>query len=104
MKIKLIMQKTWITKLEWDQPLSPELMAEFRQVVQDLPSLKEIAIPRLIVPQDGKIVAIATFCDGSSVAFGTTVYLIGEDSEGNRTSHLAFAKSKVMKIYSYVFF
>jgi len=43
---KLIMQRTWVSGLGWDDPLPNEIANEWRAFVTDLPSLLQIRIPR----------------------------------------------------------
>ena len=94
---KLILQTSWLLKMDWDEKFPPEVNEEVRTFYKSLPKLHEVTIPRSFMPSvgTGTVVEIMTLCDASSRAFGCATYVITEDQEGGRISNLAFAKSKV---------
>ena len=95
LKAKLMLQETWIEQLDWEDNLTPSLMTEFRKFCKNLPLLNEITINRAIVPPEGKVTEICTFCDGSGKAFSAVVYVVSKDKSGKKFSNLVFSKSKV---------
>ena len=44
---KLLLQKLWVANQSWDEPISPELMSEWSQVLQLLIEITGLKIPRL---------------------------------------------------------
>ena len=50
------------------------------------------------MPTGGKIIELCVFLDACALSFGTTVYAISVDPQGNRYSNLIFAKSKVRSL------
>ena len=92
---KKLLQQTWIKKLDWDDILPEEILIPVREFVKELPKLKDVKIPRKIVPVNGEIVELCIFSDACATSYGTTVYAVSQDDQGNRFSNLVFAKSKV---------
>ncbi|GFV21574.1 integrase catalytic domain-containing protein [Trichonephila clavipes] len=67
-KIKLLLQKLWVLKLEWDEPLSNPIANEWNDFVSTLPDIQNIHAPRLIIGK-GRII-IRGFADASTAAYG----------------------------------
>ena len=73
-----------------------DIEEEFKELLEDLPKLKEIKIPRCFLStRDAKITEICGFADASNSAYAAVCYIISEDADGNRTSSLAFSKTRV---------
>ncbi|GFV63770.1 retrovirus-related Pol polyprotein from transposon 17.6 [Trichonephila clavipes] len=66
-KAKLILQKLWVLKLEWDEPLS-----KWNDFVSTLPVIQNIHVPRLVIGK-GRII-IHGFADASTAAYGAVLY------------------------------
>ena len=95
---KKLLQETWIRKCEWDRVLPEDLLLSVQNFAKDLRHLKDVKIPRKIVPTGGKLIELCVFSDACALSFGTTVYAISVDPQGNRYSNLIFAKSKVRSL------
>lgn len=74
-RAKHIMQRTWASKLSWDDPLPSEIQAEWSSFVSDLPSLASFRIPRYINTRTNSKCYLLGFCDASQYGFAAAVYL-----------------------------
>ena len=92
---KLLLQQTWVQGVDWDQVLPQSILVPFRRFVLELPKLKNVRIPRKIVPKNGQIVELCIFNDACGTSFATVVYVVSEDEFKKRHSHLLFSKAKV---------
>ena len=86
---------SYVDNLLYVHILPEEILIPVREFVKELPKLKDVKIPRKIVPVNGKIVELCIFSDACATSYGTTVYAVSQDDHGNRFSNLVFAKSKV---------
>ncbi|XP_072934096.1 uncharacterized protein [Epargyreus clarus] len=82
---KLIMQKLWIAKCEWDDVVSTEIKELWLAFSSTLPYLNNLKIPRWILCQDSIVHEIHTFTDASEKAYGACIYVRSTDSSGNIT-------------------
>ncbi|GFV26889.1 DUF1758 domain-containing protein [Trichonephila clavipes] len=71
-KVKLILQKHWVLKLEWEEPLSNPIAKEWNDFVSTLPVIQNIHVPRLVIGK-GRII-IHGFADASTAAYGAVLY------------------------------
>ena len=69
---KILMKKLWLSKLDWDQPVTGELKDVWSRFSGQLDTLNEIVIPRFV----GSLhqIHIHGFCDASEEAYGACVY------------------------------
>ncbi|XP_061727618.1 uncharacterized protein LOC133532788 [Cydia pomonella] len=74
---KLLLQKLWKTKSHWDAPLSEEMAAEWKTILEDLKQTHKICLPRNITDnQEGQL---HCFTDSSMSAYAAVVYLLQGD-------------------------
>ena len=92
---KIILQKLWLLKGGWDDPL-PEAEAQTRQDwYEDLLTISNIRIPQWLgYVQNYKSLQKHGFSDTSKDAYGAAVYLRTQTDSSN-TTRLITAKSKV---------
>ncbi|XP_015376264.1 PREDICTED: uncharacterized protein LOC107170613 [Diuraphis noxia] len=100
---KIIMQKLWQIKVNWDDVLPDNICAEWQRYRDGLPSLNNLRIPRKII--SNKIVVITEihgFVDASEKAYGACLYLRTTGVHKNIDVKLICAKSNVapLKIVS----
>ncbi|GFW67305.1 integrase catalytic domain-containing protein [Trichonephila clavipes] len=91
-KAKLILQKLWVLKLEWDEPLSNPIAKEWNDFVSTLPVIQNIHVPRLVIGK-GKII-IHGFADASTAAYGAVLYA-QSISQRDVSTRLLCSKSRV---------
>ncbi|GFV79152.1 uncharacterized protein TNCV_2613381 [Trichonephila clavipes] len=92
---KLILQKLWVLKLEWDEPLSNPIAKEWNDFVSTLPVIQNIHVPRLEIGK-GRII-IHGFADASTAAYGAVLYA-RSISEEDVSTRLLCSKSRVAPV------
>ena len=95
---RALLQKIWVEKLEWDDPLPEIFSNEWSLWIENSKNLKVFRIPRVIIPtREVGILEqeIHTFCDASAIAFCAVIYLKTTYEDGH--VHISFvgAKTKV---------
>lgn len=99
-RAKLIVQRLWDKKRDWDDPnLPPDQLQTWTEWEVELPSLPHIAFPRSYTgPAKDKETSqrdIHIFCDASERAYGSVAYLRIEDQQGDVEVSFLTARSKV---------
>lgn len=92
---KILLQKLWLHKLQWDDPLPREVLNMWSRFVAGLTYLNELQIPRFVLCTDPVNIQIHAFCDASKDAYGACVYLRSEKLSGEVEVNLLCAKSRV---------
>ncbi|GFX19904.1 integrase catalytic domain-containing protein [Trichonephila clavipes] len=92
---KLILQKLWVLKLEWDEPLSNPIAKEWNDFVSTLPVIQNIHVHRLVIGK-GRII-IHGFADASTAAYGAVLYA-QSISEEDVSTRLLCSKSRVAPV------
>ena len=89
---KLLIQKLWKMKIEWDEPLAADLNREWLNIAKDMNQLSSITIDRRYTSTvfDPTKVELHTFTDASTRAYGAVTFL----SSSDRVSFV-MAKSRV---------
>ncbi|XP_071577729.1 uncharacterized protein [Temnothorax nylanderi] len=94
-KAKILLQKLWQLNLEWDESLPIDLHTEWTTYVQELSTINDISIPRVIICKDPVRIELHGFSDASESAYGACIYLRSVDATGKVTIRLVCAKSRV---------
>ncbi|XP_048486343.1 uncharacterized protein LOC125490601 [Plutella xylostella] len=97
-KPKLLIQKLWIEKADWDTPVSQEVIQSWQSFVNSIESIQDINIPRHAFSINDGSVELHCFCDASKVAFGTCIYVRCIDTDGAVTVRLLCAKARVASV------
>nr|CAH7758548.1 unnamed protein product [Callosobruchus chinensis] len=92
---KLILQKLWQSKSDWDKSVSMELYTTWNKFFKNLPMINNIKIPRQVTVTNQIKVELHGFCDSSQMAYGCCIYIVSVDSVNKRVSKLLCAKSRV---------
>ncbi|GFS68763.1 integrase catalytic domain-containing protein [Trichonephila clavipes] len=92
---KLILQKLWVLKLEWDESLSNPIAKEWNDFVSTLPVIQNIHFPGLVIGK-GRII-IHGFADASTAAYGAVLYA-QSISEEDVSTRLLCSKSCVAPV------
>jgi hypothetical protein len=101
LKLKLIMQATWIQGVEWDTVLPKDVSGAFLAWRQELPILKELKINRCVLTPIGPCdFELHVFCDASQLAYAACVYILVHCGTGNTQVSLLTAKGKVAPLKS----
>lgn len=93
---KIFIQELWIAKVEWDEPLPPEIKKRWENFRQQLPSLNNLKIPRwLHVSSAIKSIELHGFSDASHLAMAAVVYIRVTTNLDEVYVTLVCAKTKV---------
>ncbi|GFR23294.1 integrase catalytic domain-containing protein [Trichonephila clavata] len=79
-KAKMIIQKIWLLKIDWDQNLPREEIENFQTYVAEPYQLKDLKIPRCILLKDSVAVQLIGFVDASAQAYGACLYVKSENA------------------------
>lgn len=89
---KLLMQKLWKMKIEWDEPLEADLNREWLSIAKNMNQISSVTIDRRYTSGDFNPtkVELHTFTDASTRAYGAVTFLSSSD-------HVSFimAKSRI---------
>jgi len=98
-KAKIIMQRLWIKKLQWDEPISNDDQIAWENYRSQILKLNEIKIKRFNgrIPE-AKLIELHGFADASSEAYGACVYLRVIDNDNNVSVKLLASKSRIAPI------
>lgn len=95
---KIIVQKLWTLKLDWDTPITDNtLLQEWTSFIDDLPLLKTLKIPRYLFSSEKTVLSIEFhgFSDASLKAYAACVYARTSYTDGTVSCHLITSKSRV---------
>ena len=99
-KAKILFQRLWELKVDWDDPIPPSVKEVWLQWRKELPSLSNRHIPRCCYPKETQVASLQLhgFADASECAYGGVVYLRAVDTERKVHVSLVTAKTKVAPI------
>ena len=98
MRGKILLQKTWAEKNQWDEQVKPELAREFSEWRRQIKDLGQVTLPRCIYESSAyRRLELHCFSDASEAAMGAAVYCKIFYDHGI-TSHLLLAKGKVASL------
>lgn len=93
-----MMQQLWLQHRSWDEPITEELDAKWRNFPSQLSVLQEITILRWLHCSDTAAIQIHGFCDASEAAYAAVIYVHIEKRDGSTAIQLITLKSKVAPI------
>lgn len=96
-KSKIMMQKIWKEKVDWDSYVPDDIQAEWNAYKNDLPSIKDIKINRWLKTGKNSVISLHGFCDSSEQAMAALIYVV-QSSDNHTSSTLVCAKTKVAPI------
>lgn len=96
---KQLMQELWKLGVDWDDEPPQSIQTRWSEYRTQLPSLKEVAIPRKIGCRNTPTI-VAGFCDASELGYAAVVYLHWQDDAGSFKTALMMAKSRVAPLKS----
>ncbi|XP_050597872.1 uncharacterized protein LOC126925909 [Bombus affinis] len=99
-RAKILLQRVWALKLDWDVSLPSELHTEWDRYYIQLPLLNDIRFPRKTVVKAANQIELHGFCDASEKAYGACIYLRSISSDGHIETQLLSARSKVAPLKS----
>lgn len=96
-KMKILLQRLWERKVDWDDPVPQEIYKTWSQLRSELPSLANKCIPRCYYPKEVSVVSVG-FSDASEDAYTGVFYIRLVDSNGKVHATLVMSKTKVAPI------
>ncbi|XP_067274307.1 uncharacterized protein [Pseudorasbora parva] len=99
-RAKVIVQRLWDKKREWDDPRLPEnLLDSWKQWESELEDLQHITLPRCYCSEELDCSTsnrqLHIFCDASEKAYGSVAYLRTENPQGKVEVAFVTARSRV---------
>lgn len=95
---KTLLQKCWLLKLDYDEPVPSDVTALWYKFVDSMYLLKTVSIPRHIMCIDPVGIELHIFTDASQLAYGACAYVRTIDSESAVTVRLLCSKGKVAPV------
>ncbi|XP_076230300.1 uncharacterized protein LOC143176716 [Nomia melanderi] len=92
---KILMQRLWQLKIDWDESLPASLYTEWTTYAAQLQELNDIEFNRCVTLRNHQRLELHGFCDSSERAYGACVYVRTIDAVGRVETHLLCAKSRV---------
>lgn len=94
-RAKRIMQRTWASKLSWDELLPTEIKADWSLFVSDLPVLASFRVPRYINTSTNSKCYLLGFCDASQYGYAAVVYVRILSASRESSTFLLGTKTKL---------
>lgn len=96
---KIIMQKIWISKMDWDDKLSEILLTEWTKFIKNISSLADLKISRcLFLNNSISKIEIHGFSDASLKAYGCCLYIRTLYKDKTVSCRLICAKTRVAPV------
>ena len=94
-KLKNLMQRAWLAKLEWGEGLLADMAEKFLEVRSKMSELRDINFNRLVLKtKQSDLTDFQIFYDLSETVYGAAIYLIAPDKPDWQTTLLLTAKAK----------
>lgn len=97
-KAKIFLQRLWLMKIDWQEPLPQHISQEWLEFVSSFPLIEELRIPRCVSVKDSAKVVLHGFADASEFAYGAVLFLQNVSKDGSVVNHLLCSKSRVAPI------
>ena len=91
---KIFLQRLWRLGQSWDNPLSSDLILEWKKVAQVLVQIHCLKLPRFVKNSKNGANQLLVFCDASSLCYATTIYLRALDGSIVETN-LVFSRMRL---------
>lgn len=96
---KVLMQRLWLLNLSWDEVPPADVIAEWKGIVRDLPTITKLRLGRFVLNGD-KSCSLHGFSDASELGYSAVVYLRTQGRNGEVKVSLMMAKSRVAPVKS----
>lgn len=94
-KAKIIIQKLWSVKLDWDEPLPPIISNQWIAFVENMQELPKLTFPRWLGYKSNHRIELHGFCDASQQAMAAVIYLRSTSPEEEIQTNLICSKTKI---------
>ncbi|XP_063362892.1 uncharacterized protein LOC134651721 [Cydia amplana] len=82
--MKMLLQRLWLQKITWEEELSPEITKQWLELLEGLPALNDVRVPRHVICNSHVAFDLHIFSDASERAYGACVYVRSVDKEGKK--------------------
>ncbi|CAG2192995.1 unnamed protein product [Mytilus edulis] len=96
LRTKLFLQMLWNKKMEWDEQLTEEDIQQWKEISFDLDEIQEYHIPRAIGLPGTVTFRLLCFCDASTKAYASAVYLHQLREDNLCKIDLLFSKTRLV--------
>ncbi|CAG2201796.1 unnamed protein product [Mytilus edulis] len=103
LRTKLFLQMLWNKKMEWDEQLTEEDIQQWKEISFDLDEIQEYHIPRAIGLPGTVTFRLLCFCDASTKAYASAVYLHQLREDNLCKIDLLFSKTLEAKKYGFAY-
>ncbi|XP_076233347.1 uncharacterized protein LOC143178507 [Calliopsis andreniformis] len=97
---KLLMQRLWQLKVDWDESLPANIHTEWTTYAAQLQMLNNVEFSRHVSLRECQRVELHGFCDSSERAYGACIYVRTINKSGLIKTRLLCAKSRVAPLKS----
>ncbi|XP_075150510.1 uncharacterized protein LOC142224614 [Haematobia irritans] len=94
---KIIMQKIWMDRTQWDEVITPESQSSWKRFKASYLSIESIRVPRWVNYSPECIIQFHGFCDASEKAYAAALFVRIELGDSVYT-HLLTSKTRVSPI------
>lgn len=95
MTAKILLQKMWLLKLSWDDPVPSDVTRSWELFVSNLCELNNLRVPRHVKGNDPISIELHLFTDASENAYGACAYVRTLCKDGTACVRLLSSKGKV---------
>ena len=92
---KILLQKIWSQSISWDSELPTDLLKIWNSFYQELKSIENLKIPRVVAGVEPKIIELHGFCDASEAAYGAVIYMKSINKNKSCDVSLITSKTRV---------
>ncbi|XP_041972490.1 uncharacterized protein LOC121728381 isoform X2 [Aricia agestis] len=98
LEAKIIMQRLWINKSDWDETITGEIAHQWHSFANALSSLNNLRTSRCVFSSDAVTREVHVFSDASERAYGACLYIRTVDRYGNIKVSLLTSKNRIAPI------
>lgn len=95
---KILLQKLWLCKLSWDDPVPNDILLMWKTFIATLQHLQNIKIPRHVREINTTYTDLHIFSDASQDAYGACAFISTYNKTSPATVRILCAKTKVAPI------
>nr|XP_049704894.1 uncharacterized protein LOC126056305 [Helicoverpa armigera] len=96
--VKILLQKLWLCKLSWDDPVPNDILSTWKSFIATLQHLQDIKIPRHVREINTNYTDLHIFSDASQDAYGACAFISTYNDNSPATVRILCAKTKVAPI------
>ncbi|KAH9638987.1 hypothetical protein HF086_000913 [Spodoptera exigua] len=97
-KPKILVQKLWIRKIDWDTPAPNDICQSWYSFIENMKHLYTLRIPRHTLCISPVQIEMHCFCDASQSAYTACIYLRSVDRQNNVIVRLQCARARLASI------